>query len=114
LLDPEKQRWFAVEVVKQLRARGYESYWAGGCVRDQILKRPAKDFDVATAARPDEIREVFGPRRTLAIGAAFGVITVLGPRSAGQIEVATFRTDATYSDGRRPDGSTRLIGSLST
>ena len=61
---------------------------------------------MATSATPDQIRDVFGRRRTLAIGAAFGVITVLGPRSAGQIEVATFRTDAAYSDGRHPDSVT--------
>jgi poly(A) polymerase len=60
LLDPEKQRWFAVEVVKQLRAHGHESYWAGGCVRDELLDRQPKDYDVATAARPEQIREVFG------------------------------------------------------
>jgi tRNA nucleotidyltransferase/poly(A) polymerase len=58
---------------------------------------------VATDATPPEIRELFGHRRTLAIGAAFGVITVLGGRSAGQVEVATFRRDASYSDGRHPD-----------
>jgi tRNA nucleotidyltransferase/poly(A) polymerase len=61
---------------------------------------------VATSAKPDEIRNVFGPRRTIPIGVAFGVVTVLGPRAAGQIEVATFRTDSTYSDGRHPDSVT--------
>src|SRR5262249_16943226 len=61
------------------------------------------DFDVATSAEPERIRELFGKRRTLAIGAAFGVITVLGPRGAGQIDVATFRRDDVYSDGRHPD-----------
>jgi tRNA nucleotidyltransferase/poly(A) polymerase len=102
-LDPKKQRWFAVEVVRQLRTHGHETYWAGGCVRDEVLRRTPKDYDVATSARPDEIRQVFGQRRTLAIGASFGVITVLGPPSAGQIEVATFRQDLGYSDGRHPD-----------
>lgn len=58
---------------------------------------------MATNATPPQIRELFGQRRTLAIGAAFGVITVLGPESAGMIEVATFRKDAAYSDGRHPD-----------
>lgn len=99
----EKQRQFAVEVVARLREAGFEAYWAGGCVRDQLLGREPKDYDVATSAVPRQIREVFGYRRTLAIGAAFGVITVLGPKEAGRIEVATFRKDAAYSDGRHPD-----------
>ncbi|MHC4401214.1 MAG: CCA tRNA nucleotidyltransferase [Planctomycetota bacterium] len=103
-LDPEKQRQFAVEVVRRLRDAGFEAYWAGGCVRDRLLGKTPKDYDVATDATPPEIRRIFGHRRTLAIGAAFGVITVLGPRQAGQIEVATFRRDAAYSDGRHPDG----------
>lgn len=102
-LVPEKQRQFALDVVRKLREAGFEAYWAGGCVRDQLLGRVAKDYDVATSAVPHQIRELFGHRRTLAIGAAFGVITVLGPSGAGQIEVATFRQDATYSDGRHPD-----------
>ncbi len=69
-----------------------------------VLGLPPKDYDVATSATPDEVREVFGKRRTLSIGASFGVITVLGPREAGQIEVATFRSDLNYVDGRRPEG----------
>jgi tRNA nucleotidyltransferase/poly(A) polymerase len=97
------QREFALEVVEKLRAAGFEALWAGGCVRDQLLGLAPKDFDVATSAKPDEIRALFGERRTLAIGASFGVITVLGRRHQGQVEVATFRTDAEYSDGRRPD-----------
>jgi poly(A) polymerase len=99
----DAQQAFALEVVKQLRSAGHEAYWAGGCVRDRLLGGAAKDYDVATSARPEEVREIFGRRRTLAIGAAFGVITVLGPKPAGQIEVATFRSDVSYSDGRRPD-----------
>jgi poly(A) polymerase len=102
-LVPEKQRRFAIEVVEELRAAGFAAYWAGGCVRDQLLGRTPWDFDVATGAKPDEIRGLFGRRRTLAIGAAFGVITVLGPPEAGQVEVTTFRRDAAYSDGRHPD-----------
>jgi hypothetical protein len=105
-LVPEKQRRFAVEVVEELRAAGFTAYWAGGCVRDQHLGRPPWDYDVATDAKPDQIRGLFGRRRTLAIGAAFGVITVLGPSEAGQVEVTTFRRDAAYSDGRHPDGVT--------
>lgn len=99
-------REFATEVVRQLRSAGYEALWAGGCVRDQLLGHTPKDYDVATSARPEEIRDVLGRRRTLAIGAAFGVITVLGPPGAGNVEVATFRCDGTYSDGRRPESVT--------
>src|SRR5262245_25703221 len=97
------QRDFALDIVRHLRGAGHEALWAGGCVRDQLLGLKPKDYDVATSATPDQIREVFGRRRSLPIGAAFGVITVLGPHEAGQIEVATFRTDAAYSDGRHPD-----------
>jgi hypothetical protein len=101
--DPARQRAFALEIVQKLRAAGFEALWAGGCVRDELLGLVPKDYDVATSATPDQIQDLFGRRRTVAIGAAFGVVTVLGPRAAGQIEVATFRTDATYSDGRHPD-----------
>ncbi len=89
--------------MKQLRDGGHEALWAGGCVRDQLLGRPPKDYDVATSALPDAVRELFGRRRTLAIGAAFGVITVLGGKPLEPIEVATFRTDGDYHDGRRPE-----------
>jgi tRNA nucleotidyltransferase/poly(A) polymerase len=100
----ELARRFAVEVVRTLRVAGYEAYWAGGCVRDQLLGREPKDYDVATDAQPRQVRKLFGHHRTLALGASFGVITVQGPKGAGQIEVATFREDAGYSDGRHPDG----------
>ena len=102
-LDPDRQRQFAYEVVAKLREAGHEAYWAGGCVRDCLLQRQPKDYDVATDATPPEIRELFSRRRTLEIGAAFGVVAVIGPRPAGVVEVTTFRQDAQYSDGRRPD-----------
>src|SRR5262245_6661553 len=104
--DPARQRAFALEIAQTLRTAGFEALWAGGCVRDKLLGITPKDYDVATSATPDEIRNLFGRRRTLPIGASFGVITVLGPRDAGQIEVATFRKDAAYSDGRHPDSVT--------
>jgi poly(A) polymerase len=97
------QREFALSVVKRLRDAGHEALWAGGCVRDQLIGLPPKDYDVATSARPDAVRDLFGHRRTLAIGAAFGVITVLGAKPLQPIEVATFRTDGEYRDGRRPE-----------
>ncbi|MCE5269295.1 MAG: CCA tRNA nucleotidyltransferase [Planctomycetaceae bacterium] len=100
---PEEQRRFAADIVRRLRVAGFEAYWAGGCVRDQLLGRQPKDYDVATNATPEQIRGLFGHRRTLAIGAAFGVISVRGPKPAGMVEVTTFRRDAAYSDGRHPD-----------
>ena len=75
--DPERERQFALEVVKTLRSAGYEAFWAGGCVRDALMGRTPVDYDVATSATPEQIRQTFGRRRTLAIGAAFGVITVV-------------------------------------
>ncbi len=104
--DPVLAREFAVDVVRRLRAAGHVALWAGGCVRDQLMGGMPKDYDVATDAAPGRVREVFGPRRTLAVGEAFGVVAVLGPKAAGQIEVATFRKDAAYSDGRHPDAVT--------
>ena len=106
MLVPEEQRRFAVEVVRRLRGAGFDAYWAGGCVRDQLLGRTPKDYDVATSATPEQVRELFGHRRTLAIGAAFGVAAVIGPKGSGTVEVTTFRRDAAYSDGRHPDSVT--------
>ena len=88
----------AIRVVKRLRKSGFEALMAGGCVRDMLLGRIAKDHDVATSATPDEIIALF--RRTLKIGAKFGVVMVL--LDSQQIEVATFRTESGYADGRHP------------
>lgn len=98
-----QKRTFACDVVQQLRTAGYQALWAGGCVRDALLGLEPKDYDIATSATPEEVRKVFGRRRTIPVGVSFGVITVLGPKQSGQIEVATFRTDGNYTDGRRPD-----------
>src|ERR1700736_6351040 len=98
------ERDFAVEVVSRLREAGYQALWAGGCVRDELLGLMPQDYDVATDARPEQVQRVF--HRTIAVGASFGVIEVLGPRTdAGllTVEVATFRSDVSYSDGRHPD-----------
>ena len=100
--DPVEAREFARSVVDRLRADGHEALWAGGCVRDELLGRTPADYDVATSARPDDVRTLFGRARTLAVGAAFGVITVVGRRGSGQVEVTTFRTDAASIDGRHP------------
>jgi len=145
-----------LRIIQQLRDAGFVAYFAGGCVRDALLGRVPKDYDVATDATPDAVRRLFGKRRTIAFGASFGVIGVLPPRvrlgqekvglsssvtaadsgqvvsesgqvvsESGQVvsesgcgveqtegqarvnveptEVATFRSDGEYSDGRRPD-----------
>lgn len=95
------QRELALEITRKLRDAGFEALWAGGCVRDQLLGIEPKDYDVATNARPEQVQELFGKRRTLAIGASFGVIAVL-KKGCLPVEVATFRSDGAYVDGRRP------------
>jgi len=93
----------AMEVVDRLRAAGHQAYPVGGCVRDLVSKRPPKDWDIATSALPDDVRLVFG--RVIEVGAAFGVLRV-PVHADGQrfeVEVATFRADGPYSDGRHPD-----------
>lgn len=103
MAEQDLNRQFALDVVERLKAAGYEALWAGGCVRDVLLGRDPKDYDVATDARPDHVRQLFGHRRTLAVGASFGVIIVQGLKKAAAVEVATFRTEGPYADGRRPD-----------
>jgi poly(A) polymerase len=95
---------FATEVVRTLTRAGFIAYWAGGCVRDLLRGELPNDYDVATTATPDEVRQTFGPKRTLAVGESFGVIIVLGPKGSGlSLEIATFRREGEYADGRRPD-----------
>jgi poly(A) polymerase len=89
----------ARSIVSGLRAAGHQAYLVGGCVRDLLLGHQPKDFDVATDARPDRVAELF--ERSEQVGAHFGVVLVREYTS--QVEVATFRSDASYSDGRRPD-----------
>jgi poly(A) polymerase len=94
----------ALRIVETLRSRGYEAYLAGGCVRDLVLGREPADYDVATSATPDVVLDMFP--RTFAVGAHFGVVLVAPEKeNAGFVtEVATFRSDLAYSDGRHPDG----------
>lgn len=100
---PADRRAFATEIVRTLVSAGHTALWAGGCVRDLLMGREPEDYDVATTATPEQVRQLFGPRRTLAVGESFGVILVLGPKGSGlQVEVATFRTEGPYADGRRP------------
>jgi poly(A) polymerase len=89
----------ATRLVERLRAAGHEALFAGGCVRDRLLGKEAHDIDIATSARPEEIQKLFP--RTVAVGAQFGVIVVL--EDGGEFQVATFRSDGAYRDGRHPD-----------
>jgi poly(A) polymerase len=90
----------ATEVVRELTLAGFTAFWAGGCVRDLVMGRPPKDYDIATDATPDQVEALFP--HTHAIGKAFGVIMVV--RGDHPFEVATFRQDMEYLDGRRPLG----------
>jgi poly(A) polymerase len=118
LLDPKQQ---AAEIVRTLRERGHHAYFAGGCVRDLLLSREPADYDVATDATPNQVMQIFP--QTYAVGEQFGVVLI--PRlptehaltgedarrsttnssgnHKGGVEVATFRSDVGYSDGRHPD-----------
>ena len=91
-------RQAAIKIVRRLRRNGFEVLLAGGCVRDMLLGRAAKDFDVATNAQPKDVIKLF--KRTLKVGAKFGVVIVL--LEDRQVEVATFRTESGYVDGRHP------------
>src|SRR3954452_16217541 len=88
----------AREIARRLRSAGHVAYYAGGCVRDLLSGKPPKDIDVATDARPEVVQKLFP--RTYAVGAHFGVIVVL--ENEFQFEVATFRSDGAYLDGRHP------------
>src|SRR5580658_1047481 len=93
----------AEAIVERLRVEGYDAYFAGGCVRDLLLGREPQDFDVATNAHPEVVLEMFPT--TFAVGAHFGVVLVVDEPNDGEFvtEVATFRNDGAYSDGRHPD-----------
>jgi poly(A) polymerase len=92
----------ARDIVLTLRSAGHQAYFAGGCVRDLLLGLEPKDFDVATSAPPDAVLQLFPTKKTLTVGAHFGVVLVCDEGSI-TTEVATFRHDGAYSDGRRPD-----------
>ena len=96
------QKRTALHVVQTLQQQGYIALFAGGCVRDELLGRTPKDYDVATDARPDDVEALFP--KTIAIGKAFGVIAVIDGRET--VEVATFRKDIGSPDGRHPEAIT--------
>jgi poly(A) polymerase len=103
----------AANIVRALRERGHQAYFAGGCVRDLLLGREPADYDVSTDATPQQVMQIFP--QTFAVGEQFGVVLVPqssgatgalarpGERAKGAVEVATFRSDMGYSDGRHPD-----------
>ena len=95
----DAKRQAAVDIVRRLRAEGFQAYLVGGCVRDLVMGREPKDYDVATDATPDAVARLYP--ESLTVGAQFGVVLV--PREAGDVEVATFRSDGRYTDGRHPD-----------
>jgi poly(A) polymerase len=101
---PDARTAFAVDVVARLQRVGHRALWAGGCVRDLLLGLVPSDYDVATDATPEQVMRLF--LRTVPVGVSFGVVRVLGPRAAGEVEVATFRSDGAYVDGRRPESVT--------
>jgi len=104
-------REHATNIVRELRQRGFQAYFAGGCVRDTLLGLVPADYDVATDATPPEVMRIFP--QTYAVGAQFGVVLVPAPEDLpapltpsehpNYVEVATFRNDGAYSDGRHPD-----------
>src|SRR5579863_9654576 len=103
---------FSISIIETLRQHGFQAYLAGGCVRDLLLEREPADFDVATSAIPTQVMEILP--ETYAVGAQFGVVLVPLPEAqrldeknivpkGSAVEVATFRSDLGYSDGRHPD-----------
>ena len=100
--DAVAERRAAVELVRLLQSAGFTAFWAGGCVRDLLLQTPPKDYDIATNAVPDRVLALFP--RGVAVGKAFGVVCV--PAGDSAFEVATFRQDHAYRDGRLPESVT--------
>src|SRR5229473_1103491 len=89
----------ATEIVRRLQSAGFAAFWVGGCVRDVLLGRQPEDYDVVTAALPDQVEKLFA--LTISVGKKFGVMVVV--EGEHQFQVATFRAEADYQDGRRPN-----------
>ena len=97
--DKTETRKLATDIVRRLQAGGFSAFWVGGCVRDFLLGREPGDFDIATSARPDDIEKLF--LHTVPVGRKFGVVIVVF--EGQQFQIATFRAEADYFDGRRPE-----------
>ena len=98
-MSPAASRTVALKIVARLQQAGFAAFWVGGCVRDFLLGREPQDFDIATDARPEQVEELF--RKTIPVGRKFGVVVVV--EDGQQFQVATFRAEADYQDGRRPE-----------
>src|ERR1035441_8286910 len=94
----DTKREAATAIVRRLRSEGFQAYLVGGCVRDLVMGRTPQDYDVTTDATPNQVLKLYPD--ALPVGAQFGVVIV--PREAGNVEVATFRSDGIYADGRHP------------
>src|SRR5690242_2268562 len=96
---PAPLRETATAVVRRLQDAGFAAFWVGGCVRDFLLGREPVDYDVVTSALPEQVEKIF--KRTVAVGRKFGVMVVL--EGGHEFQVATFRAEADYQDGRHPE-----------
>ena len=94
----QSSRATAREIARRLQQAGFRAFWVGGCVRDFLLGREPGDYDIATSARPEQIDRLF--QRTIPVGRKFGVLVVV--EGGRQFQVATFRAEADYEDGRHP------------
>src|SRR5665213_816585 len=97
-MPPHPSKAVAKEIVERLQKAGFAAFWVGGCVRDFLLGREPQDFDIATDAKPEQVEKLF--RKTIPVGKKFGVMIVV--ENNQQFQVATFRAEADYRDGRRP------------
>src|SRR5882757_6381291 len=98
-MDAKSLRETATNIVNRLQAAGFPAFWVGGCVRDFLLGREPGDYDIATSALPQQIEKLFP--HTVPVGRKFGVVIVV--EGEQQFQVATFRAEADYKDGRRPE-----------
>ena len=96
---PNSVKETAAEIARRLQHAGFAAFWVGGCVRDFLLEREPDDFDIATDAKPEQVERVF--KKTIPVGRKFGVMVVVEGKQ--QFQVATFRAEADYRDGRRPE-----------
>ncbi|HOK39667.1 MAG TPA: CCA tRNA nucleotidyltransferase [bacterium] len=94
-----KKYILAVKIIKKLQKKGFEAYFAGGCVRDFLLKKKFKDIDIATNATPDDVKKIF--KKTIEVGKQFGVVKLI--YYGNEYEITTFRKDINYFDGRHPE-----------